>query len=211
MLIREANCCVAILQNLSLRGNFWPNACSAAIQELQTSLYAKMMDDSVPNQALSGRTYTSISKQPGLASREPIEEDNISGHQSADQYRAGSRLDDIDTRSQATPRRYESENNQNRGQDEAMDISSAGRDPRQLDTQRHVLSYNTGLESQNDISARRFTETLANEEFLSRQNIGNWQNTDGLFSSAGDALNGFGDIFQLVDMSHIMNDQFSQA
>ena len=32
-----------------------------------------------------------------------------------------------------------------------------------------------------------------------------------LFNSAGDALNGFDDIFQLVDMSNIFNDQSSQT
>jgi hypothetical protein len=40
---READRCVAILENLSLRGNFWPGACAAAVKELQLSLHGKIM------------------------------------------------------------------------------------------------------------------------------------------------------------------------
>lgn len=43
---REAERCVKILENLSLRGNFWPGACATALNDLQKSLGNKLFESS---------------------------------------------------------------------------------------------------------------------------------------------------------------------
>jgi len=43
--LREANRCIRILENISLRGGFWPGACAAAIRDLQLALQKKVEND----------------------------------------------------------------------------------------------------------------------------------------------------------------------
>jgi hypothetical protein len=210
ILTREANCCIAILQNLAMRGNFWPTACAAAIRELQTSLNAKTMGDAAPEQNATGRTYSPITSQRSTASRDTAVDGGNSSGGSMDQYISASRMEDLESRPQAITR-YESETNPNQSTDEAMAFSQASHNTRNLDPQRVGISYPTGLEAQTEFPSRQSCETPANAAYLARQNIGSWPPMNNLFNSAGDALNGFDDIFQLVDMSHILNDQLSQT
>jgi hypothetical protein len=44
-IVREANRCIKILENISLRGGFWPGACAAAIKDLQQALQKKVEND----------------------------------------------------------------------------------------------------------------------------------------------------------------------
>ena len=209
ILIREANCCVAILQNLALRGSFWPIECGAAIQELQNSLRAKTMGDSGQN--TRGRTYSPMTSRQRTASRETVADGHNSSDASTDQYRTASRMENLETRRQATPRGYEPENNSNQCTDDAMTFSHASHNARQVDPQRVGIPYSAGMEPQTELASKQYTETLANAACLAGQNIGSWLPMNSLLNSAGDALSGFDDIFQLVDMSHIFNDQLSQT
>jgi hypothetical protein len=43
--VREASRCIKILDNISLRGGFWPGACAAAILDLQHALQKKVEND----------------------------------------------------------------------------------------------------------------------------------------------------------------------
>lgn len=45
MPLREASRCIKILENISLRGVFWPGACAAAIKDLQQALQKKIGTD----------------------------------------------------------------------------------------------------------------------------------------------------------------------
>lgn len=52
---READRCVKILENLSLRGNFWPGACLATIKDLQQALMNNIANDNSDPQGPSPR------------------------------------------------------------------------------------------------------------------------------------------------------------
>ncbi|KUJ17556.1 uncharacterized protein LY89DRAFT_615718 [Mollisia scopiformis] len=80
---REATRCVKILENLSLRGVFWPGACAAAIKDLQEALRQK-----VGNELLGSETEPATSRQQdihtlrsstnGLENRLDVDRENAS-------------------------------------------------------------------------------------------------------------------------------------
>ncbi|KAL3419265.1 fungal specific transcription factor domain-containing protein [Phlyctema vagabunda] len=47
---KESDRCVAILERLALRGNFWPLACASAIKELQSALKHKTLEETASRQ-----------------------------------------------------------------------------------------------------------------------------------------------------------------
>jgi hypothetical protein len=65
---REASRCVLILENLALRGTFWPSSCAVVIRELQSALSSKTTTISSPT---SRETFSSGNPEPNttLANR----------------------------------------------------------------------------------------------------------------------------------------------
>jgi hypothetical protein len=169
------------------------------------------MSESVPGQNMTGRAYSPATSQPRATSRETDIDGNNSNDPSTDQYNKPPRLEDLEARSQTTSEGYGSENHSKQHSNEAMDLSHDSHNARHLDPQRANNPYSVGLESQIDHTLKENTKTSINTAYLAGQNIENWPSINSLFDNTGDALRGFDDIFQLVDMPHILNDQFSQT
>lgn len=70
--LREANRCVKILENLSLRGVFWPSTCAAAIKDLQQALSRKTGTQTSGAQLGNSKIIRPESSRSDLTTRSPM-------------------------------------------------------------------------------------------------------------------------------------------
>lgn len=183
--IREANRCIRILENISLRGGFWPGACAAAIRDLQQALQKKVKTDvsGARGESLS-RRYEPPRPLNGLNQARPQlprQNGHIPPPPNPSFQRSG--VGSQTSRGYSQPR--DPPNTANSAQESSLDLSTN----RTSNSRTHPASP-----SQN---ALPFNYA--------------WPGIDGGLLEVDNQFNGFDDIFQLIDVPFHLNEHNSQT
>ena len=183
--VREANRCIKILDNISLRGGFWPGACAAAIRDLQHALQKKVEND--VSGARNGKLTRSYDTQPpsnGLnQARHPLAD--LNGHTKA----------------------LQSASNQQSviGNHTSSGNSQPLNPPGMLNTARAPnLTLPVSISS---FARTSLTSSLQNNASFSQS----WPGIDGGLLEIDDEFNGLDDIFQLIDVPFHLNEHGAQT
>jgi hypothetical protein len=207
MIIREADCCIAILENLSLRGNFWPGACAAAIKELQTSLDEKVSAESQPASNRNGPRQAG-SLTPGLArpqtsgsARPTTSTNGRDGWDDAERYQAPSGLNDFGSQAQGLP---------------GMPVGSVDFPDQSQNSSygSHNGSHHAKAQRSNILNTAPSQAGLSSNQMIelptyqSYNSAGFWPALD---AGVEGPFNGVDDIFQLMDVPYLLSDDLSHS
>lgn len=182
---REANRCIKILDNISLRGGFWPGACAAAIKDLQSALQKKFETDGSGTRDgnVSGRGEISQPLNPSDQARQPPPRQNgLARHPPStfrQQLSSGSHISISNSQLRNSP------NTTSPAQQMSLDPSAN----KLSNSETHLASpsYNSAT----------FSHT--------------WPGLDMGAFEMDDQFNGFDDIFQLIDVPFHLNEHGAQT
>jgi hypothetical protein len=186
IVVREVNRCIKILDNISLRGGFWPGACAAAIKDLQQALQKKVENDvSGARGGILSRRYGTPRPSSGVnqASRQPVT--GLNGHTrptpsiSIQQTVTGSHTSSGSFQPRNPPNTINSA--QTSGVDLLANRASSAR-TRPISPSQNAAPFNYS-----------------------------WPGLEGGLFEMDDQFNGFDDIFQLIDVPFHLNEHGAQT
>lgn len=210
-----------------MRGNFWPGACAAAVKELQSALSNKFSSEFAILDREAGSTtnfhspqanavaplvssYNSQRIDGGFAGRN-VDTDTMPA---AERAPSGSEVVDDETRSYTSSSRLHQDTRQvTRGS-----ITPYGQSYEPNATSPHVTSRSSlghyNFQGMPGTSQMGFpTQPTVRQGSLSGNNIANtsdaWPDFNPALSRPGDRLDGFDDIFQLLDVSYLLSEQIA--
>jgi hypothetical protein len=185
MPLREASRCIKILENISLRGVFWPGACAAAIKDLQQALQKKIGTDASGSRGGNMcRRYDIQMPLNGLnQTRQSLpRQDNHVGSISSSSIQPSA----IDSQNSGAQSQFRNSSNPVEStQGRALDLAPNGSSNSRT---RPILPL------QNPAT---FTSA--------------WPSLDGESYEMNEQFNGFDDIFQLIDVPFHLSDHGYQA
>ncbi|KAH8586033.1 fungal-specific transcription factor domain-containing protein [Bisporella sp. PMI_857] len=191
---READRCVKILEVLSLRGNFWPGACASALKDLQNAL-TKKIPIRTPSQSVNTQQRTMETPDSHLH--------GVSSRLSQSQ-RTELTSTTVASQTYASPSMPYSESNGLKRID-AQHSSNTNQRLAQNAFTRPATSTSRGTQSvipQKEQTPHSQAHPLMNEE---------WSALNGAQYPLGEHFDGFDDIFQLMDVSYQLNEQYDPS
>jgi hypothetical protein len=186
---REASRCVKILENISLRGIFWPAACAAAIKDLQQALNKN-----------AGRNSSNEQPSSSAARWQDATRPNISANKIRQSLHPEPSPDDVTRSQSASTAQLNLCNNPTKtlsGLQSNANISSKGLDSHITPEMNEISQIQQPLLQQNDAS---FPHTWS-------EGHGQFHPLDDHFNS----FNNFDDIFQLMDVPYHLGEHTYEA
>jgi hypothetical protein len=185
IVVREANRCIKILDNISLRGGFWPGACAAAIRDLQHALQKKVENDvSGARDGTLTRRYDTTRPSSGLnQARPPLA--NLNGRTQPPQFASNQQS--------AIGYLTSGGNSQSRNPPGMLNPAQA--------------ADLASLANTASIARTRLTSPSQNNASFNQS----WPGLDGGLFEMDDQFNGFDDIFQLIDVPFHLNEHGTQT
>ncbi|KFZ07975.1 hypothetical protein V501_06149 [Pseudogymnoascus sp. VKM F-4519 (FW-2642)] len=188
---REAGRCIKILETLSLRGNFWPGACASALIDLQKALGNKPSNGTfeqhsgIQSQTKDMRTSTDA---PNSIQRQKVRLRNSETGTAQDTGEASvsPRALNPDFQPHGSPGAY-----QGNGQTPSTNNSI----PPHLRSPQGGMTFSFQQNETSTMEPNRAPGGVA------------WPMLNGPIYQMGDQLNGFDDIFQLMDASYQISEQ----
>lgn len=205
---READRCVAILENLSVRGNFWPGACAAAVKELQLSLDGKIASSPAPTVGAGGTASIDSEMRRQNATRRLTGSSTALLSQQGERQRLRNRLEESGPTSRSNGSAIQDDESRSFAShpsvsrppmDQSPNSTASSTLPQFPDTTSHSRQHapisNPSNNSQFPTSTAPSYASFANPN----QNFNMWSDTQMISDS-------FDDIFQLMDVSYLMNE-----
>lgn len=186
---RESERCVKILEVLSRRGNFWPSACASALRDLQQALMGtRERELAVKTSQISQNTETRHRPQEAL-------NQHLHGISNRPSQSRGS-----DTPSRAQANSYASSGSQRIESQQAPNMNQYI--PQNASIRPLTASFEgmqPGISEHGQPPQSQAYDTVYNDI---------WPAINYATNPMGEQINGFDDIFQLMDVPYQLSEQF---